>query len=80
MENCHITQGTQPSALWQPRGVGWGGEWEGCSGGRGHMYTCGWFMLMCSRGQHRIVKQLSSNKKEREKNESKKNFFKEMRK
>ena len=26
-------------ALYQPRGVGWGGRWEGGSRGRGHMYT-----------------------------------------
>ena len=58
----------KPSALWQPRGVGWGGRWEGGSRGRRHMYTCGWFMLMYGRNQHNIVKQLSSNKK---------NFFKE---
>ena len=27
--------------LWQPRGVRWGGRWEGGSGGRGHCCTCG---------------------------------------
>ena len=27
--------------LYQPRGVGWGGRWEGGSRGRGHMYTYG---------------------------------------
>ena len=32
-------------ALYQPRGVGWGGRWEGGSKGRGYMYTCGSFML-----------------------------------
>ena len=26
--------------------MGWGGRWEGCSRGRGHTHTCGWFMLM----------------------------------
>ena len=26
-------------ALYQPRGVGWGGRWEGASKGRGCMYT-----------------------------------------
>ena len=26
-------------APWQPRGVGWGGRWEGGSGGRGHTHT-----------------------------------------
>ena len=31
-----LTQGAQPSALQQPRGVGWG--WEGGSGEKGHVY------------------------------------------
>jgi len=26
---CCITQGIQSGALWQPRGVGLGGRWEG---------------------------------------------------
>ena len=26
---CFMTQGTQTVALYQPRGVGWGGLWEG---------------------------------------------------
>ena len=34
---------------------------EGDSGGRGHMYTYGRFMLLYGRGHHNIVKQLSSN-------------------
>ena len=43
-------------------------EWDGVGNGRqvqegGHVYTCGWFILMYSRGQHNIVKQLSSKKK-----------------
>ena len=29
---------TQTEALYQPRGVGWGGRWEGGSKGRGYMY------------------------------------------
>ena len=56
---CDTGSSTQCSG--QSRGVGWGGKWEGGSGGRGHMYTCGWFMLMCGRNQHNIIKQLSSN-------------------
>ena len=28
-------------APYQPRGVGWGGRWEGDSKGRGYMYTYG---------------------------------------
>ena len=30
---------TQTVALYQPRGVRWGGRWEGVSKGRGYMYT-----------------------------------------
>ena len=48
-------QGAPASALWQFRGVGWGGK--------GHMYTYGWFMLMYGGSQHNIVKQLFSNLK-----------------
>ena len=35
---CCVAQGTQTGALCQPRGVGWGGRWEGGSKGRGYMY------------------------------------------
>ena len=28
-------------APYQPRGMGWGGRWEGGSKGRGYMYTYG---------------------------------------
>ena len=48
-------------ALWQPRGMGWGGRWEGLTRETGYMYTYGWFMLIYGRNQHNIVKQLSSN-------------------
>ena len=34
-----MAQGTQKGALYQPRGVVWGGRWEGGSRGKGHMYT-----------------------------------------
>ena len=37
---------SRKNVLGQPRGVGWGGRWEGGSRGRGHIYTYGWFMLM----------------------------------
>ena len=30
-----MVQETQTGALYQPRGVGWGGRWEGVSKGRG---------------------------------------------
>ena len=36
---CCMAQGTQKGALYQPRGVVWGGRWEGGSRGKGHMYT-----------------------------------------
>ena len=53
----------KPSALWQPRGMGWGRV--GGGGGefqeRGYMYIYGWFMSMYSRNQQNIVKKLSSN-------------------
>ena len=57
-----VTQGAQPSALWQPRGVGWGGKSGGGSGERGHIGICGLFMLLYGRSQHNIEKQLSANK------------------
>ena len=58
-----MAQETQKGALYQPRGVGWGGTWEGVSKGRGYMYTYGWFMLRFDREQQNYVKQLSFNKK-----------------
>ena len=39
---------------------GMGGVWEGGSRGSGYIYTYSWFTL-CSRNQHNVVKQLSSN-------------------
>ena len=33
--------GNSYRALYQPRGVGWGGRWEGVSKRRGYMYTYG---------------------------------------
>ena len=38
---CCMSHGTQTGALYQPRGMGWGGRWEGGSRGRGHMYIYG---------------------------------------
>ena len=49
--------------LWQPVVVGWGWRWERSSRGRGPMYIYGWFTLLYGRNQHNIVKQLSSNLK-----------------
>ena len=60
---CCMSQGTQTGALYQPRGVRWGERWERVSGGRGHMYTYGWFMLMFDRKQENSVKQLSFSEK-----------------
>ena len=34
-----MAQETQTGALYQPRGVGWGGKWKGVSKGREYMYT-----------------------------------------
>ena len=67
-----MSQETQTGALYQPRGVGWGGRWEPSSKGRGYMYTYGSFMLRFDRKQH-FVKQLSFNKKNKlkEKNRAK---------
>ena len=36
-----LAQETQTGASYQPRGVGWGGRWEGGLRGRGHMYIYG---------------------------------------
>ena len=37
-----MSQETQTGALYQPRGVGWGGRWEGGpKGGDIYMYTYG---------------------------------------
>ena len=33
-----MAQETQTGALYQPRGVGWGGRWERGSKGRGYIY------------------------------------------
>ena len=38
---CCMAQEIQTGALYQPRGVGWGGRWGGVSKGRGYMYTYG---------------------------------------
>ena len=58
-----MAQETQTGALYQPRGVGWGGRGEGGPKGKGYMYTYGWFMQELDRKQQNSVKQLSFNKK-----------------
>ena len=60
---CCMAQETQTGALYQPRGVEWGGRWEGISKGRGYMYISGQFMQRFDRKQQNSVKQLSFNKK-----------------
>ena len=60
---CCLAQETQTGALYQPRGVGWGGIWEGGLKGRGYMCTYGWFMLRFDSKQQSSVKQLFFNKK-----------------
>ena len=40
-ENLPYGLGNSTGALYQPRGVGWGGKWEGGSKGRESMYTYG---------------------------------------
>ena len=64
-----MAQETQSGALYQPRGVGWGGRWEGVSKGRGYINTYDWFMLCFDKKkkqqqqqQQNSVKQLSLNK------------------
>jgi len=39
--NLLYGSGNSNRALYQPRGVGWGGRWEAVSKGRGYMYTYG---------------------------------------
>ena len=58
---CCMAQETQIGALYQPRGLGWRGSWEGSSKGRGYMYTYGCFMLRFDRKQQNSVKQLYFN-------------------
>ena len=60
---CSMSRGTQTGAVYQPRGVGWGGRWKGGSRGRVLMYIYGSFMLMFDRKQQNSVKQLSFNYK-----------------
>lgn len=50
------------SALGQPRGMEWGGMWEGQFRMRGHMVTCDRFMWMYSKDHHDMVTSLSSKR------------------
>ena len=56
---CCVAQETETGALYQPRGVGWRGRWEGGSKWSGYMYTYGGFMLKFDRKQQKSVKELS---------------------
>ena len=56
-----MVQETQTGVLYKPRGVEWGGSWEGGSIGRGYMYTYGRFMLRFDRKQQNSVQQLPFN-------------------
>ena len=60
---CCMTQGTQTGVLGQSRRVGWGERWEGSSGGRGHGFNYGGFLLMYDRKPQHSVKKWSFNKK-----------------
>ena len=39
--NLLYGSGNSNRALYQPRGVGWGGKWEGVPKEKGYMYTYG---------------------------------------
>ena len=56
-----MAQETQTGALYQPRGMRWGGRCEGGSKGKGYMYTYGRFMLRFDRKQQNFAKQLFFN-------------------
>ena len=61
MDICCMAQETQIGALYQPRGVGWGGREEEASRGRAYMYPYDLSMLKFVRKQQNPVKQLSFN-------------------
>ena len=58
-----MTQETQTGVLYQPRGVGSGGRWEGGSKGLAYLYTYGWFTLRFDRKEQNSVNKLPFNKK-----------------
>ena len=66
-----MAQEMQTGALYQLRGVGWGGRWEGGSKGRGYVHTYGWLMLRFYQKPQNSVKQLSFNKKNKNINNKK---------
>ena len=62
---CCMAQETQTRSFYQPRGVGWGGNWEIGSKGRGYMYTLQLIHVEVAENLRRqnSVKQSSFNKK-----------------
>ena len=42
----------EAAALEQPRGMGWGGRWEGFQDGGTHVHR-GWFMPMYGKNHHK---------------------------
>ena len=68
MGSCCIAQGAQPGVLWQPRGVGLGGGWEGGSRGKGYIYIYGgWVIIWQKPTQYckAIILQLKISKKQK---------------
>ena len=53
-----MAQETQTGAMYQRRGVRWGGRWEAGSKGKRYVYIYGWFMLRFDTKQNSL-KQLS---------------------
>ena len=53
--SVHESKALKAGALGQPRGMRWGGRWEGHSRW-GHMSTCDWFISMCGKNHHNFVK------------------------
>ena len=72
---CCMAQETKTGALYQSRGVGWCGRWEGGSKGKAYIYTYGWFILRFDRKQQNSVKQLSFNKKNKKKKSASRSIF-----
>ena len=72
MGSCCIKQGAQPSALYWPKGLGWGwGGWEAQEGGVCvciyiyiYIYACEWVVLLYGRNLKEILKEIQSILKE----------------
>ena len=61
--SMHEAEHPKP-VLWDnPEGKGGEGSGRGVQDVGGHMFICGWFMLMYSRNHHNTVNQLSSKNK-----------------